>query len=110
MSNRERKGRILIIGAGGVATVAAHECAPLPDVFKAIMVASRTIGKCKAIKGAIRAKYGREIETAQIDADNTAETGAPYHAVQPGPGPRISPSRIRTYTSWTPAGDGHGLR
>ncbi len=29
--------------------------------------------KCEAIKEAIRAKYGREIETAQVDADNTAE-------------------------------------
>ena len=34
--------RVLIIGAGGVATVAAHKCVQAEDVFTDIMIASRT--------------------------------------------------------------------
>ena len=34
--------KILIIGAGGVATVAAHKLAQNADVFTEIMIASRT--------------------------------------------------------------------
>ena len=35
-------GKVLIIGAGGVATVAAHKVAQNSDVFSEIMIASRT--------------------------------------------------------------------
>ena len=35
-------GKVLIIGAGGVATVAAHKVAQHPEVFDEIMIASRT--------------------------------------------------------------------
>jgi len=76
MSSVEKKGRIMIIGAGGVATVAAHKCAQVPEVFKDIMVASRTLSKCEAIKNDIRGRYGRQIETAQVDADNVPELAA----------------------------------
>ena len=40
----------MIIGAGGVATVAVHKCAQIPEVFKEIMVASRTLSKCETIQ------------------------------------------------------------
>lgn len=66
-------GRILIIGAGGVATVAAHKCAQVPEVFGEIIVASRTVSKCDAIKEDIRRKHGRDILTARVDADNVPE-------------------------------------
>ena len=42
-------GRVLIIGAGGVATVAAHKVAKNADVFSDIMIASRTQSKCDDI-------------------------------------------------------------
>ena len=42
-------GKVLIIGAGGVATVAAHKVAKNTDVFSEIMIASRTKSKCDAI-------------------------------------------------------------
>jgi len=76
MSSADKKGRIMIIGAGGVATVAAHKCAQVPEVFKDIMIASRTLSKCEAIKNDIRGRYGRQIETAQVDADNVPELAA----------------------------------
>ena len=47
---KPKNGKIMIIGAGGVATVAAHKCAQVPEVFKEIMVASRTLSKCEAIE------------------------------------------------------------
>lgn len=63
----------MIIGAGGVATVAAHKCARVPEVFAEIMVASRTLHKCTAIADDIKKRYSRDIRVAQVDADNVPE-------------------------------------
>lgn len=63
-------GRVLIIGAGGVATVAAHKVAKNADVFSDIMIASRTQSKCDDI---VRAIGNPKIKTARIDADNIDE-------------------------------------
>ena len=63
-------GRILIIGAGGVATVAAHKVAKNADVFSDIMIASRTQSKCDDI---VRAIGNPKIKTARVDADNIDE-------------------------------------
>ena len=35
-------GKVIIIGAGGVASVAAHKVAQNSDVFTDVMIASRT--------------------------------------------------------------------
>jgi saccharopine dehydrogenase (NAD+, L-lysine-forming) len=83
MDRTESRGRIMIIGAGGVATVAVHKCAQVPEVFKEIMVASRTPAKCEAIKADIRQKYGRDIRTAQVDADNVPELAALIRQFRP---------------------------
>ena len=63
-------GRVLIIGAGGVATVAAHKVAKNADVFSDIMIASRTQSKCDDI---VRAIGNPKIKTARVDADNINE-------------------------------------
>ncbi len=60
-------GKVLIIGAGGVATVAAHKVAQNSDVFSEIMIASRTKSKCDAI---VKAIGNPAIKTAQVDADS----------------------------------------
>jgi saccharopine dehydrogenase (NAD+, L-lysine forming) len=60
-------GKVLVIGAGGVATVAIHKLAMNPDVFTDVMVASRTKSKCDAIVSSIK---DCAFKTAQIDADN----------------------------------------
>jgi saccharopine dehydrogenase (NAD+, L-lysine-forming) len=73
MNETKGRGKIMIIGAGGVATVAAHKCAQIPEVFREIMVASRTVSKCEAIREDIKQRYGREIQTAQVDADKVPE-------------------------------------
>ena len=40
-------GRVLVIGAGGVATVAIVKMAMNSDIFKEIKIASRTKAKCE---------------------------------------------------------------
>ena len=70
--------RVLLIGCGGVGTVAAHKLAQNPDVFGEICIASRTKSKCDATAEAIRAKHYTKnglqsvITTAQVDADDVA--------------------------------------
>jgi saccharopine dehydrogenase (NAD+, L-lysine forming) len=83
MNNKKNQGRILIIGAGGVGTVAVHKCAQIPEVFKEIMLASRTLSKCKAIRDDIKNRYNREIQTAQVDADNITELAVLINRFQP---------------------------
>ena len=73
----------MIIGAGGVATVAAHNCAQVPEVFREIMIASRTVSKCEAIRKDIEQRYGKEIHTARVDADNVPELAALIKRFQP---------------------------
>lgn len=70
----------MIIGAGGVATVAAHKVAKNTDVFNEIMIASRTKSKCDAIVKAI----GRDdIKTAQVDADSVEQLCALMNEFKP---------------------------
>lgn len=73
-------GKVLIIGAGGVATVAAHKVAKNTDVFSEIMIASRTKSKCDAIVKAI----GRsDIKTAQVDADSIEQLCELFYSFKP---------------------------
>ena len=83
MNTVPNQGRIMIIGAGGVATVAAHKCAQVPEVFKEILIASRTLDKCETIRNDIAQRYGREVGIAQIDADNVSELSALIDRFQP---------------------------
>ena len=76
-------GKVLIIGAGGVATVAAHKLAQNTDVFTEIMIASRTKSKCDAIAADLKARYGVTVSTAKVDADNVPELVALMKQFQP---------------------------
>ena len=79
-------GRVLIIGAGGVASVAAHKVAQNSDVFTDIMIASRTESKCKALAKAIEDKGlvpKGSIKTAHVDADNVPELVALFNSYKP---------------------------
>ncbi|MGE4506818.1 MAG: saccharopine dehydrogenase family protein [Desulfovibrionaceae bacterium] len=75
--------RVLIIGAGGVGSVAVHKCAQVPEVFSEIHLASRTLPKCEAIAASVKARTGRDITVHQLDADNVAETVALLRRVKP---------------------------
>jgi saccharopine dehydrogenase (NAD+, L-lysine-forming) len=65
-----KKG-ILIIGAGGVSTVATVKCAQNIDTFEHITLASRTVSKCEHIAQIVKEKTNVNIDTCQIDADDT---------------------------------------
>lgn len=64
---------VLILGAGGVAHVAAHKCAQNNDILGNICIASRTSEKCESIvhsvyrKGSLKEKTGR-LYSHQVDA------------------------------------------
>ncbi len=60
----------LIIGAGGVGRVVAHKCVLNNHVFDRIILASRSIGRCKEIKSELPEGA---IEITTVDADNTDE-------------------------------------
>ncbi|MGF1445875.1 MAG: saccharopine dehydrogenase family protein [Pikeienuella sp.] len=76
-------GKVLVIGAGGVGSVAVHKMAMNPDIFPEIALASRTLSKCADIAQGVRARTGREIETHAIDADIVEETVALIQKVKP---------------------------
>jgi len=76
-------GEVLVIGAGGVGSVAVHKMAMLPEIFTRITLASRRRFKCDAIAESVRRRTGVTIATAEIDADNVAATTALIRAVKP---------------------------
>ena len=61
--------KVLVIGAGGVSSVAVHKMAMNPDTFDEIHLASRTKSKCDAIAASVRQRTGREVTTSEIDAE-----------------------------------------
>lgn len=72
------KRNVLIIGAGGVAHVAAHKAAQHNDVLGDICIASRTSSKCDAIIDSVHRKghlldpsgrlHGRALDAMDVDA------------------------------------------
>ena len=75
-------GKALIIGAGGVASVAVHKCCQNSEVFEEICIASRTKAKCDALKEKLDGGKTK-ITTAQVDADNVSELVALINKEKP---------------------------
>ena len=65
--------KVLIIGAGGVGQVVAHKCAQVPETFAEVCLASRTLSRCNKIAEQIKRIEKRDIQTAQVDADNVPQ-------------------------------------
>lgn len=76
-------GKVLIIGAGGVGTVVVNKVAQNSDVFTEIMLASRTKSKCDVIAADVKKRFGVEVKTAQVDADNVPELVTLLNAYKP---------------------------
>ncbi len=74
---------VLIVGAGGVGSVVAHKCAQVPEVFGRIVLASRTLARCEAVRDSVRARTGRTIEIEQVDANDVPATVALLRRVRP---------------------------
>jgi len=74
------KRNVLIIGAGGVAHVAAHKCAQNNILLGDIHIASRTLGKCQAIIASIKDKGSQRgpgrLQAHELDALDIEATKA----------------------------------
>ena len=75
------KKNLLIVGAGGVAHVAAHKAAMHNDVFGDICIASRTVSKCETIIDSVKRKghikdESKQLYARQLDALDVAATTA----------------------------------
>src|SRR3546814_15537947 len=68
--------KVLVIGAGGVGSVAVHKMAMNADIFPDITLASRRKFKCDAIAESVKERTGVTIQTAEVDADHIDATAA----------------------------------
>ncbi len=68
--------KVLVVGAGGVGSVAVTKMAMHAEIFKEITLASRTVSKCEDIAKNVKERTGVTIRTAQLDAMNVADTVA----------------------------------
>ena len=75
--------KVLVIGAGGVGSVAVHKMAMNPDIFTDIHLASRTVSKCEAIAESVKERTGVAISTYAIDADDVAATSELIRKIGP---------------------------
>ncbi|OYU37154.1 saccharopine dehydrogenase family protein [Novosphingobium sp. PASSN1] len=75
--------KVLVIGAGGVGSVAVHKMAMNPDIFSEVVLASRTLSKCEAIAASVKQRTGRTVATYALDADDVAATTALLNELRP---------------------------
>jgi saccharopine dehydrogenase (NAD+, L-lysine-forming) len=75
--------KVLVIGAGGVGSVAVHKMAMNPDIFSEVALASRTLSKCEAIAASVKERTGRDVATYALDADDVAATTALLNQLKP---------------------------
>ena len=73
---------ILIIGAGGVGRVVVHKCAQ-EDTFRQITLASRRLSSCELYQKEVKERYNRDIDIAQVDADDIPALVALIQKVKP---------------------------
>ncbi|MBR3056335.1 MAG: saccharopine dehydrogenase family protein [Clostridiales bacterium] len=76
-------GKALIIGCGGVASVAIAKCCQNSEVFTEIMIASRTLSKCDALKEKLQPTTKTIIHTRKVDADKVDELVAIMEEFKP---------------------------
>ena len=62
--------RVLVIGCGGVASVAIQKCCQADEVFTELCIASRTKEKCDALAEKLKGKTKTVLTTAKVDADD----------------------------------------
>ena len=65
--------KVLVIGCGGVASVAISKCCQVSDVFTELCIASRTKSKCDALAAKLAPTTRTKITTAQVDADDVQQ-------------------------------------
>ena len=75
--------KVLVIGAGGVSSVAVHKMAMNSGIFSHISIASRTKAKCDAIAESVMARTGVAIDTYEIDAEEIQAMIRLIESIQP---------------------------
>ena len=75
--------KVLVIGAGGVSSVAVHKMAMNSGIFSHISLASRTKAKCDAIAASVAERTGVTIDTYEIDAEEIQAMIRLIEKVQP---------------------------
>jgi saccharopine dehydrogenase (NAD+, L-lysine-forming) len=75
--------KLLVIGCGGVASVAIQKCCQNSEMFPELVLASRTVEKCDVLVESLKGKTATELSTAKVDADNVEEVVALIRRVQP---------------------------
>ena len=75
--------KLLVIGCGGVASVAIQKCCQNSKVFTELCIASRTKSKCDELKAKLAGKTATVITTAQVDADSVEAVEALIESYQP---------------------------
>lgn len=65
--------KVLVIGCGGVASVAIRKCCQVSEVFSELCIASRTKAKCDRLADSLKGKTATKITTAQVDADSVQQ-------------------------------------
>ena len=75
-------GKALVIGCGGVASVAIHKMCQNSEVFEEVMIASRTKSKCDALAEKL-AGGKTKLYTAALDAAKTEDIIALINEFKP---------------------------
>ena len=75
--------KLLVIGCGGVASVAIQKCCQNSEMFPELVLASRTVEKCDALVASLVGKTATVLSTAKVDADKVEEVVALIRRVQP---------------------------
>lgn len=65
--------KVLVIGCGGVASVAIKKCCQVSEVFTDLCIASRTKANCDRLAAELEGKTATRITTAQVDADDVQQ-------------------------------------
>ena len=75
--------KVLVIGCGGVASVAIHKCCQVSEVFTELCIASRTKSKCDKLAAQLAPKTATKLTTAQVDADDVQQVTSLIRACKP---------------------------
>lgn len=75
--------RLLVIGCGGVASVAIQKCCQNSNVFTELCIASRTKAKCDALREKLDGKTKTVLTTARVNADDPGQLKALIDSYQP---------------------------
>ena len=75
--------KVLVIGAGGVSSVAVHKMGMNPGIFSEVHLASRTRAKCDAIAESVKARTGQVVHTYAIDAEDVPALSALIAQIAP---------------------------